>query len=57
MTNERLARLLEDIGNAPGYVLDNVECYFYHNTTNCTGCPRRETCPDREPRKINVSKK
>lgn len=57
MTNERLARLLEDIGNAPGYVLDNVECYFYHNTTNCTGCPRRETCPDREPRKMNVSKK
>lgn len=52
MTGERLARLLEALGEAPGYVLDNVECYYWHNVTACAGCPRRETCPDREPRKL-----
>ena len=36
---------------APGYVKENVMCYYYHNTSACRLCPKKD-CKAREPRPV-----
>lgn len=45
---ENFIELLKD---APSYVKDNVMCYYYHNTSACRLCPKKD-CKAREPRPI-----
>lgn len=42
---------LESLKEAPGYVKENVMCYFYHNTSACQNC-QKEDCKARESRQI-----
>lgn len=51
-------RFLQALNDAPGYVKENVMCYFWHNTGACTECHKTE-CKVREPRPFDgtVTKK
>ena len=42
---------IELLKAAPGYVKENVMCYYYHNTSACRLCPKKD-CKAREPRPI-----
>lgn len=44
-------KFLQELNDAPGYVKENVMCYYYHNTSACRLCPK-EDCKAREPRPI-----
>ena len=45
----RMFDLLAKMLNSPDYVQDNLMCYFYHNTTACQECPKRNECEKVEP--------
>lgn len=45
---DNFIKLLKD---APSYVKENVMCYYYHNTSACRLCPKKD-CKAREPRPI-----
>lgn len=47
--DERFEKFLDLIKDAPGYVKENLMCYYYHNTSACSLCPK-EDCKAREPR-------
>lgn len=47
---------LQELNDAPGYVKENVMCYFWHNTSACTKCPKTD-CKGREPRRIELPQK
>lgn len=49
--DERFEKFLDLIKDAPGYVKENLMCYYYHNTSACSLCPK-EDCKAREPRPI-----
>lgn len=42
---------VELLNTAPSYVKENVMCYYYHNTSACRLCPKKD-CKAREPRPI-----
>lgn len=42
---------LDELKQSPSYVKDNVMCYFYHNTSACSNCPKQD-CKGREPREL-----
>ena len=44
-------KLIELLKAAPSYVKENVMCYYYHNTSACRLCPKKD-CKAREPRPI-----
>lgn len=44
------SEFLEELGAAPNFVKENVMCYYYHNTSACSNCPKESTCELREPR-------
>ena len=50
-----LKELLKELDEAPDYVKENTMCYFWHNTSACTKCPKKD-CKAREPRKIEPNK-
>lgn len=52
--NFNFDQFLESLKKAPGYVKDNVMCYFYHNTGACQDCPKTD-CKAREPRQLSVA--
>lgn len=41
---------IEELKAAPGFVKENVMCYYYHNTSACRDCPKYGSCPSRELR-------
>ena len=43
---------IEELKAAPGFVKENVMCYYYHNTSACRDCPKYGSCPSSEPRDI-----
>jgi hypothetical protein len=47
MNEKEWNQLMKDLDESPGFVKDNVLCYFYYNSCNCTKCPRNEKCPQR----------
>ena len=49
-------KFLQALNNAPGYVKENVMCYFWHNTGACTKCPKTD-CKAREPRRVELPPK
>lgn len=49
--DERFEKFLDLVKDAPGYVKENLMCYYYHNTSACSLCPK-EDCKAREPRPI-----
>lgn len=49
--NFNFDEFLESLKEAPGYVKENVMCYFYHNTSACQDCPKTD-CKAREPRQL-----
>ena len=49
--DERFEKFLDLVKDAPGYVKENLMCYYYHNTSACRLCPK-EVCKAREPRPI-----
>lgn len=44
MDQKIIDELIEAILASPDYVKENVLCYFYHNTSNCTKCPIKADC-------------
>ena len=50
--DERFEKFLDFVKDDPGYVKENLLCYYYHNTSACRLCPK-EDCKAREPRPIN----
>lgn len=44
-------KFIELLKAAPIYVKENVMCYYYHNTSACSLCPKKD-CKAREPRPI-----
>ena len=42
---------IELLKDAPSYVKENVMCYYYHNTSACRLCPKKD-CKAREPRPV-----
>ena len=48
MDQELFNRFIEELKDSPGYVKENVMCYFWHNTCACRGCPKTD-CKVREP--------
>lgn len=49
--DKRFEEFLDFVKDAPGYVKENLMCYYYHNTSACRLCPK-EDCKAREPRYI-----
>lgn len=49
--DKRFEKFLDLVKDAPGYVKENLMCYYYHNTSACRLCPK-EDCKAREPRPI-----
>lgn len=49
--DKRFEKFLDLVKDAPGYVKENLMCYYYHNTSACRLCPK-EDCKAREPRYI-----
>lgn len=49
--DKRFEKFLDLVKDAPGYVKENLMCYYYHNTSACSLCPK-EDCKAREPRPI-----
>ena len=49
--DERFEKFLDLVKDAPGYVKENLMCYYYHNTSACSLCPKKD-CKAREPRPI-----
>lgn len=49
--DKRFEKFLDFVKDAPGYVKENLMCYYYHNTSACRLCPK-EDCKAREPRSI-----
>ena len=49
--DKRFKKFLDFVKDAPGYVKENLMCYYYHNTSACSLCPK-EDCKAREPRPI-----
>lgn len=49
--DKRFEKFLDLVKDAPGYVKENLMCYYYHNTSACSLCPK-EDCKAREPRHI-----
>lgn len=49
--DKRFEKFLDLVKDAPGYVKENLMCYYYHNTSACSLCPK-EDCKAREPRTI-----
>ncbi|MBR2060059.1 MAG: hypothetical protein IKB97_05855 [Bacteroidaceae bacterium] len=49
--DKRFEKFLDFVKDAPGYVKENLMCYYYHNTSACSLCPK-ENCKAREPRPI-----
>ena len=49
--DKRFEKFLDFVKDAPGYVKENLMCYYYHNTSACRLCPK-EDCKAREPRPI-----
>ena len=47
--DKRFENFLDFVKDAPGYVKENLMCYYYHNTSACSLCPK-EDCKAREPR-------
>ena len=48
---EHFEQFLQELNDAPGYVKENLMCFYYHNTSACRLCPK-EDCKAREPRPI-----
>lgn len=42
---------IELLKAAPSYVKENVMCYYYHNTSACSLCNKKD-CKAREPRPL-----
>ena len=51
MKCDEFDNFIELLKAAPSYVKDNVMCYYYHNTSACRLCPKKD-CKAREPRPI-----
>lgn len=49
--DKRFEKFLDLVKDAPGYVKENLMCYYYHNTSACRLCPK-EDCKEREPRPV-----
>lgn len=49
--DKRFEKFLDFVKDAPGYVKENLMCYYYHNTSACRLCPK-DDCKAREPRPI-----
>ena len=49
--DKRFKKFLDFVKDAPGYVKENLMCYYYHNTSACRLCPK-EDCKAIEPRPI-----
>ncbi len=49
--DKRFEKFIDFVKDAPGYVKENLMCYYYHNTSACRLCPK-EDCKAREPRPI-----
>lgn len=49
--DKRFEKFLDFVKDAPGYVKENLMCYYYHNTSACSLCPKKD-CKVREPRPI-----
>ena len=47
--DKRFENFLDFVKDAPGYVKENLMCYYYHNTSACSLCPK-EDCKARDPR-------
>ena len=47
--DKRFENFLDFVKDAPGYVKENLMCYYYHNTSACSLCPK-EDCKARETR-------
>ena len=43
---------IEELKDAPGFVKENVMCYYYHNASACRDCPKYGSCPSSEPMDI-----
>lgn len=41
-------KFITDFKESNKIVKENVMCYFYHNTSNCTNCPKYNSCISRE---------
>lgn len=53
MNDELFKKFLKDLDEAPDYVKENTMCYFWHNTSACTKCPKKD-CKAREPRELHT---
>lgn len=49
--DKRFKKFLNLVKDAPGYVKENLMCYYYHNTSACRLCQKKD-CKAREPRHI-----
>lgn len=47
MTEEMWNQFLKDLDESSGSTKDNVLCYFYYHNSDCTKCPKAESCPQR----------
>ena len=47
-SDEQFNSFLEMLKTAPGYVKENVMCYYYYNNGVCTTCPIKTECPSSE---------
>lgn len=51
MNDEHFKQFLKELDEAPDYVKENTMCYFWHNTSACTQCTKKD-CKAREPREL-----
>jgi hypothetical protein len=56
VNDELFKQFLKELDEAPDYVKENTMCYFWHNTSACTKCPKKD-CKAREPRRIELPPK
>jgi len=47
-TDEQFEAFMTMMKTAPGYVKENVMCYYYYNNGVCSKCPICDTCPSSE---------
>ena len=45
---------IEELKAAPGFVKENVMCYYYHNTSACRDFPKFGSCQASEPRDLTA---
>jgi len=44
-TEDQVRDFIEMLKTAPGFVKENVMCYYYYNNGLCSKCPVKTTCP------------